>query len=367
MISNNRHGQNMSSKHSPEFSLLIVNLNGIKSRVLLKCLDSIEEYAPKGSQIIIVDNGSTDESVASLREFKSRYEGPVLIILNDANVGPSAARKQAEKYLIGNITLLLDNDAYVTASTFRDVSAKFSADPALAIAQPLLVINRSKLVDYAGDYITATGILQQVVEPSTEPSIIPNALDGQFILSAKSAGLFIRTSSLLAIGGFEDWFFIYCEETDIGWRCWLNGFHNKLFLHNVVNHEYGSSSISLGTATVAKNSAYYGARNYSALIYLNEIGVRRYAYVSSCIILWLAFSISCLFRLEVRRGVQQIRGVIDFFINVPKLNEIRRKRCYPTPKEYKEIRKKIYRKTNLYILLTKAFRRPVLGNSIRHK
>ena len=113
-----QHGQNILNEHSPKFSLLIVNLNGVKSNVLLKCLRAIENYAPDGSQVIIVDNGSTDESLLYLREFESKYMGPVLLILNDTNVGPSAARKQAEIHLIGEITLLLDNDAYVTASTF---------------------------------------------------------------------------------------------------------------------------------------------------------------------------------------------------------------------------------------------------------
>lgn len=61
------------------------------------------------------------------------------------------------------------------------------------------------------------------------------------ILSAKSAAMVIRHDVLDEIGGFDEDYFIYLEETDLGWRVWLKGFRIIFVPESRVYHAFGTT------------------------------------------------------------------------------------------------------------------------------
>ena len=87
-------------------SIIIVNWN--TRELLRKCLESVEATFPRlSSEVIVVDNASTDASAAMLRElFPS-----VRLIENSENRGFGAANNQALRIMRGRYALLLNSDA----------------------------------------------------------------------------------------------------------------------------------------------------------------------------------------------------------------------------------------------------------------
>lgn len=348
-------------EHFYEFSYLIVNYNGGDSGLLESCIKSIFEYCKTPSQIIIVDNGSTDSSAEVVNNFKSAPHDVIYIPLQN-NYGPSYARSVAMPHLQGRITVVLDNDAELTENSLNGIIDLYSKHERLAIIQPLLIVKSSGLVDYGGDFISKTGFLLQNVEPLTLPDTIDDQKKNCLILSAKSAGMFISTNALRSVGGFDPWFYIYVEETDLGFKCWNHGYYNLAKLDNVVLHNYGSSSKSLGAEKVNINSAYYGSRNYLAMIYLNVYTRLLYSMLPLNIIGWILFSIYCLLKGETIRSKYYILGVFAFFKSLKHLSKQRIARMQSSI-DQSEIFKIILKGYQPTDLLRKLTRRPVIGNS----
>ncbi len=98
-----------------ELSIIIVNFN--TKDITRACLDSIRKYS-EGSvwEIIVVDNGSTDGSVAMIRkEFPN-----VKIVENKANLGFAKGNNQARKIAKGKYVLFLNTDTIVYPNTLRE-------------------------------------------------------------------------------------------------------------------------------------------------------------------------------------------------------------------------------------------------------
>ena len=339
-----------------KFSFLIVNFNGEKTGVLNKCLESINLKKPKDSQIIIFDNGSTDNSIKLIKSYA--FEDLVLI-KNKTNIGPSKARSEALKFIKNEITLIMDNDAYLKKIDFKKIAEIYKRQKKLAIIQPLIIINGTDQVDYFGDYLTWTGFLKQ----KHEPLISFNNMDDGFILSAKSAAMIIRTSALKDVGGFDPFYFIYVEETDLGWKCWLKNYYNITQKQILFYHGYGSTRSILSKKKANKNSYFYGPRNYLIMLFTNLETKNLLIIFPIHLFLWIGFSVYCLiFKFEYSRFYFQICGIMDFIINI-KTVLLKRKKIQNSRKVLdKEIFKKIMTNIPLNDFIKKATRRPKVGN-----
>lgn len=339
------------------FSFLIVNLNGEANGVLKRCLLKIKELAPKNSQVIVCDNGSTDNSIELA---KSLQFNDLKIIENKKNIGPSHARYIAMKYIKNEITFILDNDAYLEKVDFNYISRLYKNKKNLAIIQPLILIEGNEKVDYFGDFLTFSGFLKQKHEPLIE--FKKNTKDG-FILSAKAAGMIIRTRTLFEVGGFDPFYNIYVEESDLGWKCWLKGKYNISRKKIIVKHGYGSTTKMISKKRFNKNVFFYGPRNYLIMNFTNlEFSNLIYIFPFH-LILWICFSTyCCIVKFEFRRFYYQLSGIFDFFVNFglicKKRNKIQRERILSD----KKIFKKILKKFSLFEFYVKATRRPKVGN-----
>lgn len=335
-----------------KISFLIVNLDGEKSGVLKKCLQSLKDKAPDNSQIIVCDNGSKDRSIDLIKKFDFK---DIKIIENTSNIGPSKARNDAIKFIKHEITFILDNDAYLNSIDFEYLKSLYYRKKKLAIVQPLIIIDETNKVDYFGDYLTWTGFVKQKHEPLIEFNNIENSV----ILSAKAAAMIIRTSSLKEIGGFDPFYYIFVEETDLGWKCWLNGFFNITEKKFVVNHGFGSTRKILEKKIVNKNSYFYGPRNYVIMLFTNLELLNLLIILPVHVLLWIGFSIYCLvIRLEFYRFFYQLFGLINAFYNIKTLL-IKRKVVQSSRKiNDKKLFKSVLKKFSICLFIKKAARKP---------
>lgn len=97
--------------------------------------------------------------------------------------------------------------------------------------------------------------------------------DGQFddvveLFSAKSAGMIARRDVLMNIGGFDEDYFIYVEETDLCWRIWLNNYKVIFIPMSIVYHAFGRKPKLESTRTKFL-SKYHGTKNYITTLIKN--------------------------------------------------------------------------------------------------
>ena len=198
-------------------SVVVVNYNG--EIYLKRCVESILKNNYSDYEIIVVDNASADGSIVMFKENFGGFD-KLRIISLDKNYGPAKARNEGVKLAKGEIIGFLDNDTEVDPYWISNALKYFENDSKIGALQcKLLLLNDKNKIDYAGEYLGSLGFLVHVARYGEEDK-------GQYdevkeLLAAKSAGMFIRKDVFEKIGGFDDDYFIFVEETDLGWRAWL--------------------------------------------------------------------------------------------------------------------------------------------------
>jgi len=298
-------------------SVVIVNFNGYE--YARRCVASVLLNHYDDYEVIVVDNGSADDSVAKLRaEFKNENLNVVPL---SRNFGPSAARNAALPYTSGEFLAFLDNDTVPDPDWLLYAVRRLQADQGIATIQSRLMLLREPTkFDYAGDYLGSFGFLIQPVKVGEVD--IGQANDERIILSAKSAGMVARRSAFLEAGAFDGDYFIYMEETDLGLRLWLLGYQNVYIPESLVFHEFGTSSIVLGDRQNAL-AKFHGPKNYVLTLAKTLEGATLLRILPIHVILWIAYAF-----LNLVAGRTESAGLIikGLFWNVRKLRSTLEKR-----------------------------------------
>jgi len=252
------HGQ------APPVSIIVINYNG--KEFLQQCLSSVLRSDYHNFETILVDNCSTDRSVELVEKF-FESDPRIRMVRNEKNLGPAAGRNKGAKIAMGKYIAFLDHDTEVEQSWLGEAVRVMECDSAIGAAQcKLLLMDSHNRYDYAGDYLATCGFLIQRVEMGERD-------DGRLdeiadIFGVKSAGMIIRREVFEEVGGFDQDYFIYLEETDLCWRVWLKGYRVVYIPRSIVYHAFGRipKLASPYTKFLAK---YHGTKNYIATLLKN--------------------------------------------------------------------------------------------------
>lgn len=197
-----------------DISFVIVNLN---TRDLLRqCLKSISstvqgiEY-----EIFVVDNGSSDGSAAMVRaEFPSVY-----LIENEENKGFAAANNQAFHLMHGRYAFLLNSDAYLTEGAVSKLFQFMETHPEVAMCcGQLLNEDGSKQRSFASFPSILTLLSNESVLEFLFPSRFPgkreNYKNPLEVDSCIGAAVMVRKEAIDEVGGLDERYFFFFEETD---------------------------------------------------------------------------------------------------------------------------------------------------------
>jgi len=201
----------------PRVSILLVNFNGAK--LLPQCLDSLPPLPDGNYEVILVDNGSTDESLEVLR----RYPW-VRVIRSDRNLGFAGGNNLGLPLCSGEFVLLLNNDTILNGGFIDVLCAYLARRPEVAIVQGKMVLPRfGNALDVCGSFLTPFGF------PYHYGFYKPDGpkYDRSYpVFSAKGACLMFRREIIEKVGGFlfDEDFFCYYEESDFCHRAWIAGF-----------------------------------------------------------------------------------------------------------------------------------------------
>lgn len=212
----------------PRISVVVVNWNG--RRFLQPCLDSLLRQTDCDYEIILVDNGSTDGSVAFV---KARYP-TVTVIENPRNEGFARGANLGIRVGRGELVALLNNDAVASPQWLAELAKEFTTDPRIGLCgSKLLRQEDPQIIDHAGHLFYPDGIL---------PGRGCGELDvGQYdrpeeILSPDGSAVMYRKAMLDEIGGFDEQFFAYGEDSELGLRAQLWGWRCRYVPTAVVYH-----------------------------------------------------------------------------------------------------------------------------------
>jgi len=287
------------------FSLVIVTYNG--REYIDRCVKSIISSNIKNYEIIVVDNGSTDGTIPFLKESYGKNSFFKLIEL-DKNYGPAYARNKGVAAATGEYIGFLDNDTAVKPNWAVEAGNYFDKHPDVGIVQcKLLLLKEPNKIDYVGEYLGQNGFLVQETPAGTIDA-------GQFntvheILAAKSAGMFIRKKAFEEAGGFDDDYFIYVEETDLGWRTRLLGYKAIYLPTSIVHHEFGTSTLILGKTKNNYNAKFHGTKNYILTLSKNLSFKNLFFILPVHITLWLGLACYSFVKRDFSVGSWIFKGI----------------------------------------------------------
>jgi len=225
---------------APKVSIVILNWNG--QAYLQRFLPSVLATRYGNCEIIVADNGSTDNSISWLRE---QHPG-VRVIIMPQNGGFAKGYNDALKQVAADYYVLLNSDVEVQPGWIAPVIDLMEADKLIGACQPkILMEGRRDMFEYAG---AAGGWIDFLGYPFARGRVFDVCEEdkGQYddtaaVFWASGAALFVRAGVYHACGGLDEYFFAHMEEIDLCWRMQLAGYKIMVCPASVVYHVGGGT------------------------------------------------------------------------------------------------------------------------------
>lgn len=215
----------------------ILNYNG--GKWLRLCMPSVFLLDYPNFRVCVVDNGSSDRS---LHYVASRFPEAQILRLN-RNLGYAAAYNVAIKEIDAEYILLLNNDVVIPdRDLLKKLVAKIEANPKLAAVTCKIVSMQSqnRIDSVGGMGIRYWRGFVDIGRDQTDQGQFDNADFNPF--SFCGAAALIRRDRFLEAGGFDDRFFMYCEDVDLSWRWRLKGYEIGYEPAAVVSHFFSGTA-----------------------------------------------------------------------------------------------------------------------------
>jgi len=303
-------------------SIIIVNYNGY--HLLKNCLQSIFKNSYSNYELIIADNGSSDNSIPKIKkDFKDKLSRIKILDLKK-NLGPALARNKAFKISKGEIIAFLDNDTQVTKDWIQQALPFFQKNSKIGIIQSkLLLMNQKDKIDYVGEYLGSLGFLKSVANYGEVDNGQYNHIKS--ILAAKSAGMFIRRLAFIDAGMFDPDYFIFMEETDLGWRTWLMGYQNIFVPKSIVYHKFSSTKDIVDPDFNNFLIRFHGTKNYIQTLIKNLSLKYLIKILPIHILLWFSLATFLLITGKFKSAKNIYKGIGWNFIHLIQTLQKRKK------------------------------------------
>lgn len=308
-----------------EVAVVILNWNG--KALLEQFLPSVITHTPTDkADIVVADNGSTDDSVEML---KARFPQVQLLVL-DKNYGFAEGYNRALQYINNPYTVLLNSDVEVSPGWLHTPLKAMNEQPDIAAVQPKILAQRNKgYFEYAGacggfmdryGYPYCRGRLLHVIEKD----------NGQYdsrvdVLWATGACLFIRTAIYKQEGGLDGRFFAHQEEIDLCWRLRSRGYRLICTPDSVVFH-VGGATLNVESP----HKTYLNFRNNLLMVYKNssEADIKRVMRARFFLDYLAALKFALTGHLKNAKAIYKARQ--DFFRMKPEYVSVRKENLQKT-------------------------------------
>jgi len=236
-------------------SVAVVSWNG--RRHLETLLPALAAQRDPGVpwEVLVLDNGSSDGTAAWLREHwidrPAAAGRPVVRLVESAvNLGFCSGNNRLVEAAEGDAVAFLNNDTRPHPDWLAALVDALSAAPAdVAAVSGRIVDWQGERLDFARGVMTFDGHAFQLgfrrpLEQAEARGEIPD--DGAELPFACGGNMLLRRDSFRAAGGFDDDYFAYLEDVDLGWRLWSGGERVTYAAGAVVHHRSSATSDLLG-------------------------------------------------------------------------------------------------------------------------
>ncbi|MFN7993007.1 MAG: glycosyltransferase family 2 protein [Bryobacteraceae bacterium] len=257
----------------PEFLVTVVIPTLAADKRLLECISALQDQTERDFEVIVVDNSGQGRVRASGVSAVAR------VIEQPQNVGFGAAINEAVRQSNSRYVATLNDDAAARPGWLGALVKAMEARPDVGMCASQVRLFGEDALDSAGMLVCGDGSSKQRghLRP---PDFFP--VVEEVLLPSGSAALY-RRSMLEQIGGFDDEFFLYCEDTDLGLRARWAGWRCLYVPAAVVDHHYSHSAgraSPLKAYFVERNRLFVLAKNYPGrmLAAAPFVSLARYAW-----------------------------------------------------------------------------------------
>lgn len=301
-----------------QISVIVLNYNGVS--FLNKCFTSIFKQDYPNVEIILVDNASTDNSVA----YVSKHFPKVKIIRNKVGLGFAGGNMVGVKAATSQKVLLVSNDTWLPKDLITKLSAYFNAHDLKVVAP------------HQGSYDGKKNIpAATLLDPLGHHAYLPGNTQKPFYLTGVC--LFCEKDFYLETKGMDPDFFLYIEDADWFWRIQLFGYSfdyvpDAFIFHSGAGSSGGHNNKILKTPIFMmrnRNTLYMFLKNYSLILLIVVLPI--YILINLCEILfflvlgkfsivkayfqsWIEVMRNWNTTMEKRKWIQKRRVVSDITI-----------------------------------------------------
>lgn len=225
-------------------SIIIVGYNSLSD--LERCLPSVLSTLEQDSEIIVVDNHSSDGTAEKLPIIFPQIK----LIISESNLGFGGANNLGAQSAKGKYLVFLNPDTMVTSGWIISLLNPLINDQTIGMTTPkILQLNQPQKINTCGNDLHFSGLalcrgMDRELSNFSEPENL-NSISG--------ASFAISREYFYELGGFDPTFFLYVEDTDLSLRCLLNGKRILFVPDALVYHDY---KLNFGPKKV-----YYQERN----------------------------------------------------------------------------------------------------------
>jgi GT2 family glycosyltransferase/glycosyltransferase involved in cell wall biosynthesis len=245
----------------PAVTIVVLNYNGLVH--LEDCFSSVTQldYPPDRLELMLVDNASTDGSV----EYVQTHYPQVRIVRCPENRGLGAGNNVGARETTSPYVVFLNNDMRVLPQFVHGMLQALQSDP-LAVCASAKILNwDGTRFDFAGSASHFAGHAYPVAweKPfrpdqftKVEPTLFPCG-----------GAMLIDRQVFLDVGGFDESYFIYYDDLDLGWRLWLFGYNVVFAPDAIAYHRHRGTMRSFSDyrkrVLYKRNALYSVLKNYS--------------------------------------------------------------------------------------------------------
>ena len=266
----------------PKVSIIIVNWNGLAH--LQDCLGSLEDQTCRDFEVILVDNGSEDNS----KEFVQKNYPWVKIVALNENTGFATGNNLGLEQAQGEYIITLNNDTRVEPDWLEHLVRAADNHPrAGMVASRICSFDESDIIDSVGMGICPDGMSRGRYRNRRWSSLHLQDVEEIFFPSACAA--LYKRAMMEETGFFDDDFFAFAEDSDLGLRGRLAGWEAIAATRAVVLHKYSQT-----TGRLSPFKVFLVERNHYWVV-------------------WKNFPLKCIFFLPFYsfwRYLEQIRTVL---------------------------------------------------------
>ncbi|NLX99074.1 MAG: glycosyltransferase family 2 protein [Rhodopirellula sp.] len=245
-------------------SVIVVNYNGIA--LLADCLNSLAAQTYRDFEVIFVDNGSSDGSVAQAVALMP----DVRIVALNENLGFAGGNNAGIRRAQGSNIVLLNNDTLVDPHFLEELVRGVDCGRRVGMVAPKILnyYDRTRIDSVGGLVLCRDGLGQGRGRGERDEGQYDGL--GEVLVPSGCAALF-RRELLDECGLFDERFFAYCEDMDLGLRaCWA-GWVAVSAPEAVVYHKYSGSSGAyspLKMFLVERNHFFVALKNFTCFMLL---------------------------------------------------------------------------------------------------